>query len=116
MTLTSREDMAESQEVNAIEKNLVTGLETGGAEDDSIDTNNEVTGWRLLVLHVALCLCTFLVGLVSSASRPRDTAKTKEGLHTYCHCCANHYLSIQLHWGCWMVWRSLLPRIASSLP
>ncbi|KAK8043768.1 MFS general substrate transporter [Apiospora phragmitis] len=31
--------------------------------DDSIDPANEVRGTKLLLIHTALCLCTFLVGL-----------------------------------------------------
>lgn len=34
-------------------------------QDDSIDPENEVRGAKLLVIHLAICLCTFLVGLVS---------------------------------------------------
>lgn len=33
--------------------------------DDSIDPENEVRGAKLLAIHLAICLCTFLVGLVS---------------------------------------------------
>lgn len=33
--------------------------------DDSIDPANEVQGTKLILIHTALCLCTFLVGLVS---------------------------------------------------
>lgn len=29
-----------------------------------IDPENEVTGIKLVLIHIAICLCTFLVGLV----------------------------------------------------
>ncbi|KAI2601789.1 major facilitator superfamily domain-containing protein [Hypoxylon sp. NC1633] len=35
----------------------------GGAVEESIDPENEVQGARLVLIHAALCLCTFLVGL-----------------------------------------------------
>ena len=31
----------------------------------SIDPENEVTGAKLLLIHIGICLCTFLIGLVS---------------------------------------------------
>lgn len=34
------------------------------AKDSSIDAANEAQGGRLVLIHTALCLCTFLVGLV----------------------------------------------------
>lgn len=33
--------------------------------NDDIDPENEVTGVKLLLIHIAICLCTFLIGLVS---------------------------------------------------
>ena len=30
-----------------------------------IDPENEVTGIKLLLIHTGICLCTFLIGLVS---------------------------------------------------
>ncbi|KAH9884989.1 MFS general substrate transporter [Xylariomycetidae sp. FL2044] len=38
------------------------GPDTDGISQD-IDPANEVTGVKLVVIHVAICLCTFLVGL-----------------------------------------------------
>ncbi|KAI0201103.1 major facilitator superfamily domain-containing protein [Astrocystis sublimbata] len=41
-------------------------LRANGAQDDindDIDPENEVTGVKLLLIHISLCLCTFLVGL-----------------------------------------------------
>jgi hypothetical protein len=34
-------------------------------QDLSIDPENEVKGAKLLIIHLCICLCTFLVGLVS---------------------------------------------------
>jgi hypothetical protein len=34
-------------------------------EDATIDPENEVTGIKLLLIYIGICLCTFLVGLVS---------------------------------------------------
>lgn len=34
--------------------------------DDDIDPANEVQGVKLVVIHLAICLCTFLIGLVSA--------------------------------------------------
>jgi hypothetical protein len=36
--------------------------------DNDIDPKNEIQGSRLILIHTALCLCTFLVGLVSFLS------------------------------------------------
>lgn len=33
-------------------------------DEGGIDPENEITGLRLLLIHIGLCLCTFLVGLV----------------------------------------------------
>lgn len=33
---------------------------------EDIDPENEVQGIKLLLIHIAVCLCTFLVGLVST--------------------------------------------------
>lgn len=33
-------------------------------EDASIDAENEVQGLKLILIHTAICICTFLVGLV----------------------------------------------------
>lgn len=38
-----------------VERDVVTG---------DIDPEDEVKGVKLLILHIGLCLCTFLVGLV----------------------------------------------------
>jgi hypothetical protein len=37
----------------------------GNAQETSIDPENEITGTRLLLLHIGLCLTTFITGLVS---------------------------------------------------
>lgn len=34
------------------------------AQDSSIDAMNKAQGTKLVLVHTALCLCTFLVGLV----------------------------------------------------
>jgi ABC-type Fe3+ transport system permease subunit len=39
-----------------------TVVKTDISED--IDPANEVQGTRLILIHIAICLCTFLVGLV----------------------------------------------------
>lgn len=46
-----------------MEKNGTNNSQTMTAADISIDSRNEVTGLKLLVLHTGLCFCTFLVGL-----------------------------------------------------
>ena len=33
--------------------------------NEDIDPSNEVQGLKLILIHLAICLCTFLVGLVS---------------------------------------------------
>ena len=33
--------------------------------NEDIDPANEVQGMKLVLIHLAICLCTFLVGLVS---------------------------------------------------
>jgi hypothetical protein len=40
----------------------VENNETG--PDYSIDPENEVTGAKLILIHIGICLCTFLIGLV----------------------------------------------------
>ena len=41
------------------------------ATDASIDPRNEITGLKLLILHIGLCLCNILTGLVSSPAQQR---------------------------------------------
>ena len=36
--------------------------------NEDIDPDNEVRGMKLIIIHLAICLCTFLVGLVSTNS------------------------------------------------
>lgn len=62
---TPHEEMASCQGLEAVEKNGTNNSQTMTAADISIDSRNEVTGLKLLVLHTGLCFCTFLVGLVS---------------------------------------------------
>lgn len=38
----------------------------------TIDPENEVTGIKLLLIHTGICLCTFLIGLVSFALWKRN--------------------------------------------
>ena len=40
-----------------------------------IDPENEVKGIKLLLIHTGICLCTFLVGLVSSDQKISPTSK-----------------------------------------
>lgn len=37
---------------------------------DDIDPANEIQGLKLVLTHFSICLCTFLIGLVSSPSQP----------------------------------------------
>ena len=62
---------ADGQDIEAVEKKGVYGSGTEAAKDNSIDPRDEVTGWKLLILHTGLCLCTFLVGLVCYTSQKR---------------------------------------------
>ena len=47
------------------EQDVSTSAENIAPKMD-IDPENEVTGIRLLLIHTGICLCTFLIGLVSS--------------------------------------------------
>lgn len=40
------------------------------AADMSIDPENEVTGFKLLLIHIGICLSTWLIGLVRHYSLP----------------------------------------------
>ena len=40
-----------------------------------IDPENEVKGMKLLLIHTGICLCTFLVGLVSNDQNVLPTSK-----------------------------------------
>lgn len=42
---------------------------------DDIDPANEVQGVKLVVIHLSICLCTFLIGLVSAQGFKLKTAK-----------------------------------------
>ena len=46
--------------------NEVAQYELQETSETDIDPENEVTGVRLLVVHIGVCLCTFLVGLVGT--------------------------------------------------
>jgi hypothetical protein len=37
--------------------------------ENSIDPENEITGVKLILIHIGLCLSTFLVGLVCTLTR-----------------------------------------------
>jgi hypothetical protein len=43
----------------------------GNVQEASIDHENEIAGTRLLLLHIGLCLTTFITGLVSLNSIAR---------------------------------------------
>ena len=45
-------------------KNSTASAEKDASEMD-IDPENEVKGIKLLMIHIGICLCTFLIGLVS---------------------------------------------------
>lgn len=47
--------------------NSTAGAEKEASETD-IDPENEVRGIKLLLIHTGICLCTFLIGLVSHSS------------------------------------------------
>lgn len=49
----------------------VESNETG--TDYSIDPENEVTGAKLLLIHLGICLCTFLIGLVKTSPPQEQT-------------------------------------------
>lgn len=40
---------------------------------DDIDPANEIQGLKLVLAHFSICLCTFLIGLVSSRSQAVHT-------------------------------------------
>ncbi|KAI0386712.1 hypothetical protein F5Y04DRAFT_275163 [Hypomontagnella monticulosa] len=46
--------------------------EAGVLEEQSIDPENEVKGTELILLHIAVCLCNFLVGLMHSSAPSLD--------------------------------------------
>ena len=48
-------------------KNSTANAEKEASEMD-IDPENEVKGIKLLLIHTGICLCTFLIGLVSYSS------------------------------------------------
>ena len=48
-------------------KNSTASAEKEASEMD-IDPENEVKGIKLLLIHTGICLCTFLIGLVSYGS------------------------------------------------
>ncbi|KAI1355959.1 MFS general substrate transporter [Xylaria sp. FL0043] len=61
---TTSDDLATSLE-RADQKETMDSLDNGTQDNinNDIDPENEVTGARLLLIHTAICLCTFLVGL-----------------------------------------------------
>lgn len=55
----------DSIDSSALEKGFSDNAERDATEQSTTKSENELTGIRLLVVHASLCLCTFLVGLVS---------------------------------------------------
>ncbi len=87
--------------------------------DDSIDPENEVQGVKLLLIHTAICLCTFLVGLVSRGGSHLlvyiTLTHSFKGLQLDCNSDPGHYIRIQLYKGCGLV-RGRLPAGVVSSP
>ncbi len=52
---------------------------TAPVVNEDIEPENEVQGMKLILIHLSICLCTFLVGLVS---RLPDCLATT----SVCHC------------------------------
>lgn len=65
MSLKKENVNARPEEVAGEKDNLNSALNDRPEMD--IDPENEVKGISLLLIHTGICLCTFLVGLVSCA-------------------------------------------------
>ena len=87
-------------------------------QEESIDPENEVKGVKLLIIHLSICLCTFLVGLVSDLpiARPRLLTKTYVGLQSDRNCDPSDNLRVQLRPRHRMVRRRLPARPVSHNP
>lgn len=65
-------NLADSNEVQPPEQkqqetSLVdSSLDQRNDMNQDVDPENEIQGIKLVLIHTAICLCTFLVGLVSS--------------------------------------------------
>lgn len=66
-------------------------------DDATIDPENEVTGIKLLLIHIGICLCTFLIGLVIVLAKlVVSHADLPVGLQCYCHGSSGYNDSFQL--------------------
>jgi len=63
-TMASTEEKANIKPKNEEEIPSKNVVKTEISED--IDPNNEVQDMKLVLIHLVICLCTFLVGSVSS--------------------------------------------------
>lgn len=66
-----------------------------------IDPENEVKGIRLLLIHTGICLCTFLIGLVSFRTQsPRLTELTADqnkGLQLDCDGSSSDHIGLAFY-------------------
>lgn len=71
------EETALPERTSIVDKPADPSVDNNMNED--IDPENEVQGMKLVLIHTAICLCTFLVGLVSFSS-----AAQQFSLHGLC--------------------------------
>lgn len=62
---------SEKKATASVESSVEPGVEPSVPTND-IDPDDEVTGIRLYLIHTIICLCTFLVGLVSHHILPKN--------------------------------------------
>lgn len=95
-----------TQEHDKINEKSSSEVERGDTLED-IDPENEVQGIKLLLIHIAVCLCTFLVGLVSITflyiSQENFIDMPCAGLQSHCHCSSQHHERVWLPSRCRLV-------------
>ena len=86
---------SDSQLEPSREHDSSTGAEKDAPEMD-IDPENEVTGIKLLLIHTGICLCTFLIGLVSCSledlAKDGATANKRLGLQSDRNSSPSHHI------------------------
>lgn len=81
--------------------------------NEDIDPTNEVQGTKLVLIHLSICLCTFLVGLVSLSPstvvhlRTETETKYSLGFQSHRNCRSSYHVRLQLDSRYRLVWGSL---------
>ena len=64
---TKQNDTTDNIQLESLQGHVSSNNTKRESPEMDIDPENEVKGIKLLLIHTGICLCTFLVGLVSNS-------------------------------------------------